>query len=95
MHVEEDQRRGFEEEVKAGRIQQGMEGHQHGPRRMLIDLLSAPLMILLRRFLKKNLLLQDVGAGLITMSYLGNAGWRSNRSSTACIATLPSAMPFW
>ncbi len=95
MHVEEDQRRGFEEEVKAGRIQQGMEGHQHGPRRMLIDLLSAPLMILLRRFLKKNLLLQDVGAGLITMSYLGNAGWRSNRFSTACIAAFPSARPFW
>jgi integrase/recombinase XerD len=48
-----------------------------------------------RRFLKKNFLIQDVGAGLIKMSYLGNAGWRSNRSSTACIATLPSAMPFW
>src|SRR5215470_13324684 len=49
----------------------------------------------LRRFLKKNVLIQDVGAGLITMSYLGNAGWRSKRASTACIAALPSVMPFW
>jgi len=49
----------------------------------------------LRRFLKKNLLIQDVGAGLIKMSYLGNAGWRSNRFSTACIAAFPSEMPFW
>jgi hypothetical protein len=49
----------------------------------------------LRRFLKKNVLIQDVGAGLITMSYLGNAGWRSKRASTACIAALPSEMPFW
>ena len=49
----------------------------------------------LRRFLKKNILIQEVGAGLIKMSYLGNAGWRSNRFSTACIAAFPSAMPFW
>ena len=47
----------------------------------------------LRRFLKKNLPFQDVGAGLIKMSYLGNAGWRFNRASTACIAALPSEMP--
>jgi hypothetical protein len=49
----------------------------------------------LRRFLKKNFLIQDVGAGLIKMSYLGNSGCRSKRASTACIAALPSAMPFW
>ena len=49
----------------------------------------------LRRFLKKNILIQEVGAGLIKMSYLGNAGWRSNRFSTACIAAFPSTMPFW
>jgi Tn3 transposase DDE domain len=48
-----------------------------------------------RRFLKKNFLIQDVGTGLIKMSYLGNAGCRSNRASTACIAALPSVMPFW
>src|SRR6266852_3891170 len=47
----------------------------------------------LRRFLKKNLPFQDVGAGLIKMSYLGNAGWRCNRASTAGIAALPSEMP--
>jgi hypothetical protein len=51
--------------------------------------------IYLRRFLKKNVLIQDVSAGWIKMSYLGNAGWRSKRASTACIAALPSAMPFW
>ena len=51
--------------------------------------------VVLRRFLKKNILIQEVGAGLIKMSYLGNAGWRSNRFSTACIAAFPSAMPFW
>ena len=49
----------------------------------------------LRRFLKKNFLIQGVGTGLIKMSYLGNTGWRSKRASTACIAALPSAMPFW
>ena len=38
---------------------------------------------------------QNVEAGLIKMSYLGNSGWRSNRASTACIAALPSAMPLW
>src|SRR5712691_6848134 len=48
----------------------------------------------LRRFLKKNLPFQGVGAGLIKISYLGNSGWRSNRASTACIAAFPSAMPF-
>src|SRR5712691_3478485 len=48
-----------------------------------------------RRFLKKNLPFQGVGAGLIKISYLGNAGWRSNRASTACIAAFPSTMPFW
>jgi hypothetical protein len=48
-----------------------------------------------RRFLKKNVLIQDVGTGLIKMSYLGNAGWRSKRASTAGIAALPSVMPFW
>ena len=50
---------------------------------------------ILSRFLKKNLPFQDIGAGLIKMSYLGNSGWRCNRSSTACIAALPSEMPFW
>ena len=49
----------------------------------------------LRRFLKKNFLIQDVGAGLIKMLYLGNAGWRFNRFSTACIAAFPSEIPFW
>ena len=49
----------------------------------------------LRRFLKKNFLIQDVGVGLIKMSYLGNAGWRFNRFSTACIAAFPSEIPFW
>jgi hypothetical protein len=53
------------------------------------------LILSLRRFLKKNLLMQGVGAGLIKISYLGNAGWRSKRFSTACIAAFPSAMPFW
>jgi len=48
----------------------------------------------LRRFLEKNSPFQDVDTGLITMSYLGNAGWRSKRSSIACIAALPSEMPF-
>ncbi len=47
-----------------------------------------------RRFLEKNSPFQDVDTGLITMSYLGNAGWRSKRSSIACIAALPSEMPF-
>ena len=49
----------------------------------------------LRRFLKKNVLIQDVGVGLITMSYLGKCGSRFNRASTACIAALPSETPFW
>ena len=49
----------------------------------------------LRRFLKKNILIQDVGTGVIKMSYLGNTGCRSNRASTACIAALPSVRPFW
>src|SRR5712691_1797040 len=49
----------------------------------------------LRRFLKKNLPFQGVGAGLMKISYLGNAGWRSNRASTACIAVFPSTRPFW
>jgi hypothetical protein len=31
---------------------------------------------MLRRFLKKNVLIQDVGAGLIQMSYLGKFGSR-------------------
>src|SRR5215468_2872851 len=48
-----------------------------------------------RRFLKKNILIQDVGAGLIKMSYLGQFGSRFNRASTACIAAFPSEMPFW
>ena len=58
---------------------------------------STPLstFVWLRRFLKKNILIQEVGAGLIKMSYLGKAGWRSNRFSTPCIAAFPSAMPFW
>src|SRR4030095_9323609 len=50
---------------------------------------------LLRRFLKKNVLIQDVGAGLIQMSYLGKCGSRFHRASTAGIAALPSEMPFW
>src|SRR4030095_5129001 len=48
-----------------------------------------------RRFLKKNFLIQEVGAGLIKMSYLGNSGWRSRRFSTARIARLLSVTPFW
>src|SRR5215470_4803907 len=47
----------------------------------------------LRRFPKKNFLIQVVGVGLIRMSYLGNCGSRFNRASTACIAALPSEMP--
>jgi hypothetical protein len=50
--------------------------------------------IKLRRFPEKNLPFQKVDAGLITMSYLGNCGLRSNRASTAFIATFPSAIPF-
>src|SRR5262249_46584057 len=42
-----------------------------------------------------SLFSQNVEAGLIKMSYLGNAGWRSNRASTACIAAFPSEMPLW
>jgi hypothetical protein len=48
-----------------------------------------------RRFLKKNFLIQEAGAGLIKMSYLGNSGWRSRRFSTARIARLLSVTPFW
>ena len=59
-----------------------------------MDSLSCPFLYF-RRFLKKNFLIQDVGAGLIKMSYLGNAGWRFNRFSTACIAAFPSEIPFW
>ena len=40
----------------------------------------------LGRFPAKNLPLQDVDAGSIKMSYLGNSGSRFNRASTACIA---------
>jgi len=47
----------------------------------------------LRRFPRKNFLIQVVGAGLIKMSYLGNFGSRFNRASTACIAAFPSEMP--
>src|SRR5215831_5971746 len=36
----------------------------------------------LRRFLKKNFLIQEVSTGLIKMSYLGNIGCRSKRAST-------------
>jgi hypothetical protein len=36
-----------------------------------------------------------VEAGLSNMSDVGNAGWRSNRASTACIAAFPSEMPLW
>jgi PemK-like, MazF-like toxin of type II toxin-antitoxin system len=42
-----------------------------------------------------SLFSQNVEAGLIKISYLGNSGWRSNRASTACIAALPSEMPLW
>ena len=66
-----------------------------GTRQVLRGLQGEPLHAELRRFLKKNFLIQEVGAGLIKMSYLGNAGWRSNRFSTACIAAFPSAIPFW
>ena len=41
----------------------------------------------------KNFPYQDVEAGEILISHLGNSGWRSNRFSTACIAALPSTMP--
>ena len=37
LRVEERQGRGFEEGIKFGRIQQAMEGHQHGPRRVTIE----------------------------------------------------------
>ena len=50
---------------------------------------------MLGRFLKKNPLIQEVGAGLIKMSYLGHSGWRSSRFSTARIARLLSVTPFW
>jgi hypothetical protein len=53
------------------------------------------LINVVRRFLKKNFLIQEVGAGLIKMSYLGNSGWRSSRFSTARIARLLSVTPFW
>src|SRR5713101_3573096 len=47
----------------------------------------------LRRFPGKSLPLQDGDAGSIKMSYLGNAGSRFNRASTACIPAFPSEMP--
>ena len=48
----------------------------------------------LRRFPAKNLPFQEVGAGLIKMSYLGNSESLFNRASTASIAALPRVMPF-
>ena len=48
----------------------------------------------LRRFPAKNLPFQEVDAGLIKMSYLGNGGSRFNRASTASIAILLSEIPF-
>jgi hypothetical protein len=48
----------------------------------------------LRRFLKKNILSQDVTAGRIRISQLGNSGWRASRASTARIAFLLSVTPF-
>src|SRR5438093_13241845 len=63
-------------------------------RKKLMDSISGNLGYL-RRFLQKNVLIQDVGVGLITMSYLGKFGSRFNRASTACIAALPSETPFW
>src|SRR6266568_7534336 len=47
----------------------------------------------LRRFPVKKLPFQDGDAGSIKMSYLGNAGSRFKRASTACIAAFPSEMP--
>jgi hypothetical protein len=47
-----------------------------------------------RRFLKKNVPHHNTAAGRIRISHLGNSGWRSKRRSTACMAFLPSAMPF-
>ena len=47
----------------------------------------------LRRFLKKNILSQDVEAGRIRISQLGNSGWRSSRASTSRIAFLLSVTP--
>jgi hypothetical protein len=49
----------------------------------------------LRRFLKKNFLLQDAEAGRMRISQLGNSGWRSSRASTARINLLLSVIPFW
>jgi len=53
------------------------------------------LTVVLRRFLKKKILRHRVEAGWIRISHLGNSGWRSSRDSTACIARLLSATPFW
>jgi hypothetical protein len=50
---------------------------------------------MLRRFLQKNILSQDVEAGRIRISQSGNSGWRSSRASTACLARLLSVTPFW
>jgi hypothetical protein len=64
----------------------------------LLNLARLPAVVqgkVLRRFLKKNVLIQDVGVGLIIMSYLGKFGSRFKRASTACIAALPSETPFW
>jgi hypothetical protein len=66
-----------------------------GASRDEVEAILQDLHTFLRRFLKKNVLIQDVGTGWIKMSYLGNAGWRSKRASTAGIAALPSVMPFW
>ncbi|NMQ20408.1 hypothetical protein E4P82_15115 [Candidatus Competibacter phosphatis] len=33
-------------------------------------------------------------AGRIRISHLGNSGWRSNRASTACMASLEREIPF-
>ena len=61
----------------------------HGQRSVLGNLSRH----VVRRFPVKNLPFQDGGPGSIKMSYLGNAGSRFNRASTACIAAFPSEMP--
>src|SRR5262249_21009602 len=46
-------------------------------------------------FLKKNILHHDVGIGCISISQLGNSGWRSRRFSPARIARLLRGTPCW
>src|SRR4029453_4773913 len=60
----------------------------------LLALLYNEIHLTFRRFLKKNILYQDVETGWIRISQLDNSGWRSSRFSTICIARFFSATPF-